>query len=243
MTTTLHPRSASGAGARSRRVSAVQTHSILRSMIRIGSLATGVVLNEDELGQALGASRRATRDALQSLADEHLVTRRPRAGTVVCGGVVGIPSDQIVADTASPGRYAVTLLASQVIAGHQFAERVPSPSGRHRVREWLVELDDEPLCIRTSVVAEGPAVSRAVEGVADVAASFRHVFEAALGTIESTVEAVAVDARVGQLLEVPAGTPALLRELVLADVDGVARELSFTLYRGDGYAITSLTAF
>lgn len=235
----VHPRSAVGARA-ARRDSAFQVHSTLRSFIRTGMIRTGQVLREEDLIEPLGANRGAVRDALQLLVDEGLIVRRRRSGTVVVRSVEEIPMDQILVDPAraEEGRYATVPLGKRTVEAHeQLAARLDAEDGRVRLTEWLVEIDGRPACVRTSFVAEGPAADRFIEYIADLPTTFRHVFQAEFGGLEATIEAVALEPRMSALLGVPLGSPALMRELELFDDSGATREISYTLYRGDLFAV------
>ncbi|WP_353807645.1 GntR family transcriptional regulator [Agromyces sp. SYSU T00194] len=239
-----HPRSVRGARA-GRRDSAFQVHSTLRAFIRTGVIRTGQVLREEDLIKPLGANRGAVREALQLLVDEGLIVRRRRSGTVVVRSVEEVPMDQILVDPsrADDPRYSVRRLGGRTLDDNiDLAQQLEAADGRVRLTEWLVEVDGRPACARTSFVAEGPAADRFVEYVADLPTTFRHVFREEFGGLEATIEAVALEPRMASLLAVPVGSPALMRELVLKDVDGRIREISYTLYRGDTFAVRTATS-
>lgn len=103
---------------------------------------------------------------------------------------------------------------------------------------------DAPLFVRITYrrSADLPGVIR-VEGrlaAADGAptiASFADRYGRPVGRSLSAIEAVRPDKRTATALHVPAGVPMLVRELLLEDMDGVVRELSFTHFRSDKVAI------
>jgi GntR family transcriptional regulator len=235
----VHPRSVSGARS-NHQAPVVQVHSLLRAIVRISG--PGTVMREEELTTSLGATRKSIRDALQLLAEEGLVTRQRRAGTVVVGTVQEIPGDEIIADstTCDDERFTVDQLGTRVIRsnGH-LARLLGARNSEVHVSESLVRINDRPSCIRTSYVANDEHVERLITDVAPLEESFAYVFGTSLGGVESTIEAITLEPRTAALLGLPAGSPGLMRELVLRDRYGAAREISFTVYRGDAFAIRS----
>ncbi|MFT4042342.1 MAG: UTRA domain-containing protein [Gordonia sp. (in: high G+C Gram-positive bacteria)] len=111
--------------------------------------------------------------------------------------------------------------------------------------EQLGTLDDQPIFLRVSyhLAADFAPVSRRWRDrasgpvTAGMAGAFRMHFGVDLGSTESTVEVVRCDSRTAASLRVPVGSPMMLREMLLTDVDGVARELSFTHFRADRVAL------
>jgi GntR family transcriptional regulator len=110
--------------------------------------------------------------------------------------------------------------------------------------EQIGFLDDNPLFVRVTYrrSADLPGVIR-VEGrlaAADGAptvASFEDRYGRSPGRSLTAIEAVRPDKRTATAMRVPVGTPMLVRELLLEDIDGVVRELSFTHFRSDRVAI------
>src|ERR1022692_2446265 len=67
--------------------SSLRVYGLIKSAIRIGLLGPEEKLLEPDLVRTYAASRGAVREALGQLADEGLVTREPRHGTVVRGSI------------------------------------------------------------------------------------------------------------------------------------------------------------
>lgn len=232
----VHPRSVAGARAKQRNP-VFQVHSLLRALVRIAG--PGTVMREEELTASIGATRSAIRDALQMLANEGLVTRQRKSGTVVVGTVEEIPGDEIIADATmcADDRFTVDQLGTRMIrANDQLARLLGAGNSELCVSESLVRIDGRPSCVRTSYVAQQFS-ERMITSVAPLRQSFEHVFGVPLGEVESTIEAITLDHRIAALLGLTAGAPGLMRELVLRDRSGSVRELSFTVYRGDAFAI------
>jgi len=72
---------------------------------------------------------------------------------------------------------------------------------------------------------------------------FELLFGVPFGHSRSRVEVVAADEHLARLLGVEQGSPLLLRQQVNYDVDDVAREFSFTHYRGDRATLTSQRSY
>jgi GntR family transcriptional regulator len=72
---------------------------------------------------------------------------------------------------------------------------------------------------------------------------FELLFGVPFGHCRSRVEVVAADEHLAKLLGMEHGSPLLLRQQVNYDVNGVAREFSFTHYRGDRTTLTSQRSY
>ncbi|MGY4858646.1 UTRA domain-containing protein [Cryobacterium sp. AP23] len=110
--------------------------------------------------------------------------------------------------------------------------------------EQIGFLDDKPLFVRVTYrrSADLPEVIRvegrlAAAGGAPTVAGFEDRYGRPPGRSLTAVEAVRPDKRTATAMRVPEGTPMLVRELLLEDIDGVVRELSFTHFRSDRVAI------
>jgi GntR family transcriptional regulator len=110
--------------------------------------------------------------------------------------------------------------------------------------EQIGFLGDMPMFVRVTYrrSTDLPGVIR-VEGrlaAADGAptvAGFEDRYGRPPGRSLTAIEAVRPDKRTATAMRVPEGTPMLVRELLLEDIDGVVRELSFTHFRSDRVAI------
>ena len=98
--TTRHPRSVGGS-AGSRQKSTRIVHQLLRSSIKSGVLQTGDMLSEEHLITNLDSTRSSIRTALQMLADEGLVSRQRKMGTVVRSRPVQLRMHDVIATGSS----------------------------------------------------------------------------------------------------------------------------------------------
>jgi DNA-binding GntR family transcriptional regulator len=110
--------------------------------------------------------------------------------------------------------------------------------------EQIGLLEDLPLFVRITYrrSSDLPGVIRlegrlaAADGAPTVA-TFADRYGRPAGRALTAIEAVRADKRTATAMNVRQGAPMLARELVLEDVDGNVRELSFTQFRSDWVAI------
>jgi DNA-binding GntR family transcriptional regulator len=210
-----------------------RAHDLLRSSIRAGMIRGDSLLIEDSLVRSLSTSRNAIRQALQMLAQEGLVERRPHHGTSVVGEILEVPFDQLVPPVAfDRSRVAVRILESRQIPSTPYIKaRLEIDDEALDVLEILITFDDEPLSLRVSYVPVSTEPVRRTTEVIPVPVAFEQVFGVPMGRAESSVEAIAAGASASRLLDVPEGAPVLVQEQLLRDINGVPRELSYTHYR------------
>ncbi|MEI5675593.1 MULTISPECIES: GntR family transcriptional regulator [unclassified Nocardioides] len=243
-----HPRSVSGSAQRRgrRQSSARRVYDLVRASIRRGDVGGSGVLVEERLIEELSASRQAVRDALQALAADGLVERRRRVGTTVNGAILDVATDQLM--HLPPDQQVVEDSAVERLE----EQEMPAPPWmRARLKiaedepvlmvEELVRAHGEVLCVRATYKPVSRLPARATVRVADLATAFEHGFGVPLGSVESLVEAVGADALTAELLGVPAGSPVLVREVLLVDADGLPRDLSYSHYRSDRICFTHTT--
>ncbi|MFR9803097.1 GntR family transcriptional regulator [Pseudonocardia sp. RS010] len=231
-----------------RRVAPRRAYEQLRSSIRVGSVRPDEQLAETLLGEQLGVSRNSIRAALQMLAVEGLVERRTKTGTRLSQRIVEIPVGEVLPRDA--GEY-------PAITVQELGHAVVRPPETVRVRlgipdqpvlevEQLAVWQGEPLYVRTGYLPlrEDAEVilARMAELHADLRSftdSFRYLFGRPPGRWECAVEAIPAVTRLAGLLELAAGRPVLLRELVMYDDLGAVREFSYTHLRGDRAALST----
>lgn len=247
--------------ARLRPVPPMQTSSrrayeILRSAIRTGYLPAGQQLVEHELAKSLSTSRNALRVALQLLAEEGVVERNPRSGTIITAALVEINLDELDAGLrVRPAGRMAGISPTDVFEEQELDEQVlpTSPYIRQRMRtdapvirmhERLISVRGEPHHVWAAYVSADIDYSL-VRPNGDRVAIFKERFGVEFGHAEDSLEAVSCELRTSRLLQVPPGSPVLLLETRMFDVDDRVRELRFRYTRGDrvSYRVDHRTPF
>jgi GntR family transcriptional regulator len=209
-------------------------------------------LIEDALMRSLWTSRNAIRAALQMLADEGLVSRRPRFGTTVIGQVALVPAEELMPlPTTQPGRGRVRvrqLESRRVPISSVVADRLALRDDSLVLTEQLTFIDDEPVSLRTGYLVTDLSPSQVENRLRVIdarhvpsAIAFAQFFGVPCSRVESTVEAIRGEPDTCAALGIPAGSPVLFRESVHLDGDGKPRMLVHTHYRGDRIALSSAT--
>jgi GntR family transcriptional regulator len=228
-----HPRAVGGsAGSRQRSTRVV--HQALRSSIKNGLLKPGDALNEDEIIELLDSTRSSVRTALQMLADEGLVSRRRRSGTIVRGKPIQIMMNDIVTRAhATPIEY--LMINDQQIPGTGLIkDRLKTGQDRVRMVEYVLKAGG--FAIGTLVAFQiSPNALTPVHTVdmAEIADTFQRVFGAEFGRMDCWVDAVPADDRTARLLKIPVGSILLVRDQVLTDIHGTVHEFGYAHYRAD----------
>ena len=240
--------------ARVRQRSPLRLHGLLRSGIRLGLVPRREQLVEDQLVQAYATSRNAVREAMGLLAEEGLVTRSPRHGTVVVGGIAEMALEDISPQRGTlpspangfqnPGGYHNTMLEiARIPTTPLLREQLQTGEPGVWMAEWIAHRKGEPLAIFTNYwLGAGVQRELGTEASSDgLEASFLHTYGRALGRIDTSVESVMCDERTGRALRVEPGSPLLFRERLLVDVDGVPREYNHTFFPGSRVALRTTT--
>jgi GntR family transcriptional regulator len=218
-----------------------RAHDLIRSCIRTGLFGENGTLEESALIRSLSTSRNAVRQALQMLASEGLLDRRPYRGTTVVREILDVDFNQLVPSTAfvTP-RGHVREIDHRQIPGTTYIRRRLAIEDDIPVdmSEVLITVDHEPLSVRVSYIAamDGP-VQRGTE-IVPFAEGFPLIFGVELGQWEASIGAVPAGPSTSRLLNIPEGTPLIVEEMLLRDVKGVPRELSYTHYRADRVALS-----
>ncbi|MET0324758.1 MAG: GntR family transcriptional regulator [Ilumatobacteraceae bacterium] len=216
-----------------RQTSPRRVHDLLRAGIRDGRLRPGQRLVETALVQEFGTSRNAIREAMQDLAAEGLVTRRPREGTMVAGEILRIPLDQLYAERDSQLVTTRRIETRRLRTTPEVAARLGHAVREVNVTEVLYLLRGEPIAVWVDYVDADFVQPTFFETSADMASSFERFFGAPFGRMESTLEARLCELRTMRLLGLTEPAAVLVRELVLFDEDDLPRALVFAHYRAD----------
>jgi GntR family transcriptional regulator len=227
-----------------------RVHDMLRAGITAGVIDKPLV--EDELKTTLWTSRNSVRGALQMLAEEGLVSRRPKHGTNVVRRIVSVPLwDLFPRSSSQPGqaRVRVQLLETRTVPVNcVIADRLMSTEHSVILFEQLVFIDDEPVSVHTSYVVTELSPAQVVERLRIVhatdradAAIFEEFFGERLAEVEIKIEAIPGDEATCRLLGIPTGAPVLFRESLRRDVHGRPRALVYAHHRGDRIALSTTT--
>lgn len=183
---------------------------------------------EQELTDALSASRSTVRAVLQQLAREGLVTREPKNGTWATGPLV-LPINQL-----SPiGARALECrsLGSPPMVRDRL--RLP-PDWTVLMIESLVMQDELRLGLSVSYIALSEQQSPNVDmDEPDVILILERQLGIRIGGSATTVGALAADEQTAELVGVEVGAPLIFLEDVIEDEDGQPRALSQLRLRGD----------
>lgn len=223
---------------RGMQISSRRVYSLLRSSIREGAISVDEQLVEDLLVRSMATSRNAVREALQMLAADGLVVRRPRIGTAVAGRITALN----LVDLADGTDIEIVLLdRREVPSTPSMRDRLRSNAKQLLMTEASVFVDGEPIALTVDYMEREMAVRfpdwTRVPGLALVH-GFEHVRGRRFGSVELVVETSLADARTARLLGTPTGSATLVRETVLNDDDEIPRVLSFAHFRGDRIALT-----
>ncbi|ORM34074.1 GntR family transcriptional regulator [Williamsia sp. 1135] len=230
---TRHPRSVGGsAGTRQR--SARVVHQLLRSSIKSGVLNAGESLSEESLIENLDSTRAAVRSALQMLADEGLVSRQRRMGTVVRGRPLQLPVEDIIGNPSS-GPLEYRMIGDHAIpAHHLIRSRMPTDSDSLRMIDYVISNGGVPIgtlvAFQINPNAHPPVHNPDVDGIAQ---TFETVYSRPFGRMETCIDAVGADERTARILNIAPGAVLLVRDQVLSDVDGNVHEYAYAHYRAD----------
>ena len=228
-----HPRSVGGsAGTRQRSTRVV--HQLLRSSIKSGILRSGDSLSEESLVENLDSTRAAVRSALQLLADEGLVSRQRRMGTVVRGKPLQLPVEDIIGNP-STGPLEYRMVADHAIPAHQLIRtRMPTENDRLRMIDYVISSAGVPIgtlvAFQINPNAHPPLHNKDIDGIKQ---TFESVYDRPFGRMETCIDAVGADERTARILGIAPGSILLVRDQVLSDIDGNIHEYAYAHYRAD----------
>lgn len=222
-----------------------RTYDLLRSSLP--TLGCDARLVEGELIDALSASRNTVRSVLQLLAEQGLVTRGRKVGTVVRGSTV-LPIDEVMtfpefSDDTTTGPSGQVIESRVITAPPIVRERLQLPPGsRVLMTDGIVLKGGTPLAVSVcylSLPVDGPTPMTGLPP--DAVAFLERSLQVDVGTGSSRVAAVAADSQTAALLDMADGAPILWCEDLLNDAEGRPRALSQIRFRGDRVTFTATT--
>jgi GntR family transcriptional regulator len=215
-------------------------HQLLRSSIKSGILREGDALAEESLVEHLHTTRASVRFALQMLADEGLVTRQRRMGTVVRGKPIQIPVRDIV-DVSTTGPLDYRLVSDTTVPAHALIRtRMPTDQDQVRMIEYVISSDGSPIGILVAFQIN-PKLDMFLQNpeIDDIATTFREIYGRPFGSMETMIDAVSADEATARLLGTTPGAIMLVRDQVLSDDEGTVHEFAYAHYRADRVSFRS----
>ncbi len=209
-------------------------YDLVRSLLQ--SQETNARLIEDELADGLWAPRAIVRAALQLLADQGLVARSRRVGTVAMASTV-LPVNQILSVREWDRSFQMQsyVLDRKVISAPAIVQRrlLLPPLSFVAMMENVLLQDSIPLVLKTSYVALGSDPEFELNGCDDPVELLEDRLNICLGDTKTIVAATYSDSETANLLAIPEGAPILWLEDLLLDTLGRPCALSQLRYRGD----------
>ncbi|MFO7633112.1 MAG: GntR family transcriptional regulator [Caldilinea sp.] len=215
----------------------------LRKRIETGDLkADSTLPPERVLAESLGVSRMTVRVAIDQLADEGLLVRRPNRRTLVAGDKISRSASFMSFSEEMRTRgwrpHSVIRQVTATVADVSVAAQLNLEVGAKVIYlERLRFADDEPLALERVYL---PYVRFASLLGRDLTSqSLYAVMEEELGVrpsiSEESVEAVLLSTEEAGIFGIAGGVPALLTRRITRDDKGQVIEAATSLYRGDRY--------
>jgi DNA-binding GntR family transcriptional regulator len=208
-------------------------HGALRSSLRTGLIGADEHLEEAALVDRFSVSRNAVRAALSLLAEEGVVSRSPRAGTIVRAAIADVHIDNGVGwSTAAAGLDAFEVVEDRTAPATPLTRLYLADEGAEVHLTEIVHLrGGEPVLLYSRFSLPGPQRPLVMDSSSTgFGAQFASAYGGPLGAVDCWVEAVEADAQVAERLAVPEGTALLVKSRVLSTADGRPREFSITHY-------------
>ncbi len=215
----------------------------LRRRIRTGDLkADSTLPPERVLAETLGVSRMTLRVAIDQLADEGLLVRRPNRRTLVAGDKISRSASFMSFSEEMRTRgwrpHSVIRQVTATVADVAIAAQLNLEVGAKVIYlERLRFADDEPLALERVYLPYARFASLLALDLASQ--SLYAVMESELGVrpslSEESIEAVLLSTEEAEIFGVAAGAPALLTRRITRDDEGNVIEAATSLYRGDRY--------
>lgn len=215
-----------------------RVHDLLRTSIRDGLLSPDDRLNEDALVRELATSRNAVREGLQMLASLGVVERVPRVGTTIVGGLVRIPLDPVPGRHQPDGMMVQRLEDRVVPSTDLIRQRLRTDAGHVGMIEHSYSMGGKPLGVRVGYYHSDVRPDGGWGQPLNLDTAFEFVWGPPVGRVDTTINALVLEARTCRLLDAPEGTPGLVKEQVVHDADGIPQEFAYSHWRADRVSFT-----
>ncbi|MFZ2173446.1 MAG: GntR family transcriptional regulator [Rhodococcus sp. (in: high G+C Gram-positive bacteria)] len=182
----------------------------------------------------LDSTRNSIRTALQMLAEEGLVSRQRRMGTVVQGRPVQLQMHDIVAtEKGTPIEY-VRINEHTITSSGIISERLQTAQEKVRMLEFIMLVRGVPIGTLTAYQINPNALAPVHLLAADsIVKVFEREYGVPFGRMDCWIDAVPADARTAHMLDIAPKSILLVRDQVLSDNEGRVHEFAYAHYRAD----------
>jgi len=222
-----------------------RTYDLLRSSLH--GLTPGTRFVEEDLVDALSASRNTVRAVLQQMAREGLVVRVPKLGTRVTGAMA-LPIDELMTvgefDEYAPFfREGMITETSVIRAPDIVRQRLElAPDAIVLMIEGLLLQNGKPVALSASYLGLSSAAQAEFPlDSPDPVVFLEQALCVRVGDSSSTIGAVAADEQTAVLLGIEPGSAIVWLEDLINDADGHPRAVSQIRLRGDRVVFTAKT--
>lgn len=231
-TATGHPRSAGGS-AGGRQTFSRRVHDLLLASVRSGLFVEDQQLVEDHLINTFDASRNAVREALRQLAEEGVVERHPRSGTIVVRTGVQMHLANVDILGGSPDRVQLEITEQRMVPSTPLMRvRLATTDGRVRMIENTFSVGAEVIGVRTAYFRAHFSATT-YTGSVEMRNVVEQFFGSTVAKISTTVGSSIGDARTNRLLGITPGSPVLSRQQTFFDPEDRPIQITFDHYRAD----------
>lgn len=226
-----HPRAVPGS-AHGRQTSSRRVRDLVHASIRAGIYPEHETLAEDTLVSSLSASRSAVRRALQALAEQGLMIRKPRMGTFPAYRGISLDLRDVVDE--QPERFSLDVIAQREVESFPLIQQLlATDESRVRMMENVFLHDGLVIGVRTAYFSRR-YTARGVSGPITMRDVGRQVFATdELRIAQTEIGSTIADETTSHLLGIDAGAPVLTRHQVFVGADGVPIQIVFDHYRAD----------
>lgn len=223
-----------------------QVEALIRSMIADPEYRDGKLLpKETDLARRLGVSRNTVRQAMTKLVHEGLIVRRRSVGSVVS-----------TANDALNDLSKFVTFPEELVRMERRLENLDVTVGRKKCdRETAAKLDIEPsrevlVVHRLKGIGSSPVVlfvsyyhpRLGFDETYDFEKPLYELLDREYAIVPSRscedLHAIASDESIADVLEVPFGSPVLLRDRLVLDAGGIPIERNLCYYRSDRYSFS-----